>query len=455
VATYSLSEKNVAQWLAQSQREGKNRLYYDDHKDAPRGFALRVTKGGAAAFVLNYYVDGVERRATIGPFGRLPGQLSITAARKRAAAVRDKINAGGDPLAEKEKARAERAKSKAEAVRKRGFTLASLLDAYAEYLRASGRVSWREVRAAFNRHVIENPKRAVLSARPADEVTSDDVMHVLDPLTNAGKVREAEKLRSYMRSAYTLARKAEKKTGAALSVFRGFHITTNPVADIEIDRPRESVAASAEAAKARKWSLSEAQLACYWRRIAPDTSPRGALLRLHLLTGAQRVEQLSRVTVHDLDGEQATITLRDTKGRRRVAYEHVLPLLPEALDAIEAMRGDSGPHLFSVSSGQAPASYHLVWGAVQEVSDAMVAAKEIDRGFSPGVLRKTVETRLAAAGVPYEVRAHLQSHGLGGVVFRHYNAHDYLSEMRGALQKLRAMCEPKGKPGNVAHIRRA
>lgn len=47
-----------------------------------------------------------------------------------------------------------------------------------------------------------------------------------------------------------------------------------------------------------------------------------------------------------------------------------------------------------------------------------------------------METRLAAEGVHMDVRAQLQSHGLGGVQARHYDRHDYLDEKRAALETL-------------------
>ncbi|WP_266158312.1 hypothetical protein [Dyella silvatica] len=49
-----------------------------------------------------------------------------------------------------------------------------------------------------------------------------------------------------------------------------------------------------------------------------------------------------------------------------------------------------------------------------------------------GDLRRTVETRVAAAKVPQEVRAQWQSHGLSGVQAGHDDRHLHLdeSEMR-------------------------
>jgi hypothetical protein len=67
----------------------------------------------------------------------------------------------------------------------------------------------------------------------------------------------------------------------------------------------------------------------------------------------------------------------------------------------------------------------------------MQAADELPGGvFTPGDLRRTVETQLAAAHASKETRARLQSHGLSGVQNRHYNMHEYLDEMRAALETL-------------------
>ena len=105
-------------------------------------------------------------------------------------------------------------------------------------------------------------------------------------------------------------------------------------------------------------------------------------------------------------------------------------------------------------AGKDGAVYTTIRAAMREVADAMVEAREIDRPFSPGVIRKTVETRLAAKGVPDEVLARLLSHGLGGVQARNYNAHHYDDEKRLALRRLRSMLEPKGKASNVTQFRK-
>src|SRR5690606_16242931 len=174
------------------------------------------------------------------------------------------------------------------------------------------------------------------------------------------------------------------------------------------------------------WTLTQPQLAAYWQRIAAMDDAYGAMLRLHLLTGGQRREQLARLTRDDYDEAAGIITLWDGKGRRRELREHKLPLLPEAVQAIEAMAGDRGEYLVTTDKGRTPVSASVLDHACGRVGAAMVAAGEIPRAVTPGTIRRTVETLLGQAGVVKEVSAQLQSHGPNGVQDRHYDMGDYL-----------------------------
>ena len=74
----------------------------------------------------------------------------------------------------------------------------------------------------------------------------------------------------------------------------------------------------------------------------------------------------------------------------------------------------------------------------------MVKTTETDWKFSPGIIRKTVATRLDALKVPEIERSRLLSNRLGSSQSRHYGAHDHDDEKRAALEKLHALLKKQG-----------
>src|SRR5712692_9380858 len=66
----------------------------------PRGFAVRVTKDGAKAFVMDYRFGGRQRRYTIGRWPEWTALLAVREARE----LRQRIDRGDDPLGERKAA---------------------------------------------------------------------------------------------------------------------------------------------------------------------------------------------------------------------------------------------------------------------------------------------------------------------------------------------------------------
>src|SRR6266849_295375 len=61
---------------------------------APRGFGVRVTAGGAKAFILNYRLRGREFRYTVGQFPDWSALRAVRTARD----LRQRIDRGDNPL---------------------------------------------------------------------------------------------------------------------------------------------------------------------------------------------------------------------------------------------------------------------------------------------------------------------------------------------------------------------
>jgi integrase len=434
LAKIRLDDKTVR--ALESPNQG-NRIDYDLPSDSGRGdfvrgFAVRTTAAGLKTFLLVYVTqDGTERRHVIGNLG----PHTVTTAREAARKLRNRVDAGGDPYAEQKSARTHADAKRARA----GATLGRMCEGYVAALRDEGKPSATKVEASLRLH-LQEPFPALWKT-PAMDVTLDELVRVTNRLSKAGKQREAGKVRAYLRAAFAVAIGA-RGNAATAHHFEGFNLTTNPVRDLAPIRAKK-----AADARPKKRALSLSELRDYWHAINALPAPDGPLLRFHLLTGAQRVEQLARLTTAHYDADTHAITLWDTKGRRTEARRHIVPLTKEAEMALAAItpKKRKGDFLLSITAGEQPAGYHVVWERVQRVAEGLVAAEKLERVFTPGELRKTVETRLAAAGVSKEVRAHLQSHGLSGVQDTHYDDHDYLDEKRAALDRLRSLLEPESK----------
>ena len=396
---------------------------------APRGTgrleARKLQSGIIAWYYRHTLPDGRRDRLVLGK------GLTLAQAREEAARLSHRYQSGDRELRSaleqdeaERKLREERQRTEAE--RKANASFGALMEAYAASLQARGKdKSARDTRSAITRHMRPLPD---LWNKPAQDITPEDVMRIVVRVADTGKLRMADKLRSYVGAAYAAAIRARLKAGASPDL-RRFRLDTNPARDLGVVEGSRT---------SRDRALTVAELRSYWARIRDLPAPDGPLLRFHLLTGGQRIEQLARLTASDYDRDTRTITLRDPKGRRSEPRLHVIPLIPDAVDALHAMRSENfGPYIYTTSNGHRPADYYATRCRLEKVVHTMQEAGELEGApFTPGDLRRTVETRLAAEGVHMDVRAQLQSHGLGGVQARHYDRHDYLNEKRAALETL-------------------
>lgn len=408
-------------------------LYRDDHRDAGRGLYLKVEHNGRKTWVLADYLTGRRRLTKLGDWPR----MGPAAARIAAGDERDSLRKGqGRIETEQAEEQARREALEAEE-QKTELTLGKLLEAYAEHLRLRGKASARAVDNSLKKNVkTAFPK---LWNRPAADIDLDDCFEIVARLVDAGKLREAGKVRSYLRAAYTAAIRA--RTDAAIGpALRKFKLTMNPAA---------ALATIEGSTKARDRVLSLEELRLYWQRISALPDPDGAVLRFHLLTGGQRLEQLFRLTAGDRDGD--AVTLMDPKGRRQNPRVHVVPLIPAAAEALDAIGADE--YLVSFDGGKTPATDSQFRARVTDVCDTMLKEEEITERFTPGDMRRTVETRLTAAGVTSDTLKHLLSHGFGGVQDRHYQRYEYQAEKLDALSTLHTLLT--APPGDVVPMKRA
>ena len=332
------------------------------------------------------------------------------------------------------KAAAKEAEDKARAAKLEAaqFTLQALLTDYCDHLEALGRVAHKDARSIFRLHVLEAwPKIAAL---PANQVTGEQIADMMRRTIELGKARTANKLRSYVRAAYQTAKAARSKPSIPVK-FKSYNVTHNPGADTE---PDES------ANKADKRPLSAEELRSYWQAIKAAPGFRGAVLRLHLLTGGQRIEQLVNLRTENV--RDGGITLFDGKGRPgKPPRPHTVPLIPQAAAALLECQ-PQGTYALSTDKGVT----HL---AATTLSAWAVEASPLP-DFQAKRIRSGVVTLLASARISSDIRGRLQSHGIAGVQARHYDGHDYINDKRHALETLHRLLDAP-ETNNVVKLKTA
>jgi integrase len=360
-------------------------------------------------------------------------QAAIRAAETLAQRHHENRDKGGH-IAIKSAEKKARAVAVAAAEDARTHTLESLLSDYCDHLEMLGRSAHKDARSIFKNHVFEPwPK---VSALPARDVTMEQIADMMRRSLELGKGRTANKLRSYVRAAYQTAKAARSKASIPVR-FKSYRITSNPAADTE---PDES------ANKADKRPLSAEELRTYWQCIQAIPGLKGAVLRLHLMTGGQRIEQLVKLRTENVSGE--SITLFDSKGRPgKPPRPHTLPLIPAAAAALLECK-PHGAYALSTDVGKTHlAATSLSGWSVEAVGDQIP-------DFQAKRIRSGVETLLAGARISSEIRGRLQSHGVSGVQARHYDGHDYLAEKRQALLTLHKLVTTT-KNKNLASLQAA
>lgn len=402
---------------------------------------VRVLPSGTKEFFYRYQNAGQDKMLFLGRYDHT-GRNGKTLAtirkglRESRAIQRETGDAKGHQQAEDRKLDAE----------KRRGSLAQLCAAYVEALKAAGKPSSAEAGLILRRHVLK--PFPMLAAAKANTLEPGDIQRILARMVSAGLTRQVNKTRSYLGAAFEFGGKADHdpRTVAAGGVM--FALKANPVKLVPVIREYE---------RTGERVLSEDELREYWRGLAGLPIAQGATLRFNLALACQRPTQLLRAAWDAFDFSEATLLLKDSKGRGG-ARDHLLPLTAFALEQIEPLRemNKDGPP-FAGRMSESQTTVETLSDAVRGIAKRLKREKRIPR-FGLRDLRRTAETMLQKLGIDREVRAHLLSHGrTKGVQGKHYERYDFLPEKRAALEKWARHVEriTTGKAATVTPIRAA
>ena len=393
----------LTQTVIRDARPGpKPAIIWDRHV---KGLGLRVTPGGAKSFVLNYRVDGRERRMTLAR----AGELTLKQARARAQELLLAVRGGrADPLETRRQRR--EAPTVADAFER-------FLGSFSERRIANGRMTERtrsEYRKGAARYVIPNWGNRKLAS-----VTRADVERLVDPMPGPTRNR----VLALISRVFTVAEAWE---------WRPQH--TNPARGVEraVEQPRDRVLTAGELA-----ALSTALAA-----LEADYPTPIAAIRVAAVTGLRISEVLAMQWDH-IDTEAGRVRLPETKTGART---HDLPSAALAiLKGLPRIVGVS--HVFFGRRG--PAAYKHT---------RAVFAKAIERAGLDDVrlhdLRRTVMTQAAAAGVGTHVLRDLLGHKSAAMADRYIRAvGNPVREAREAVGEAMADMMANGG-GKVVPLRR-
>ena len=382
--------------------EKGKRIYWDDHRGAPKGFGLRVMASGTKAFVLRYRAkSGQERIQTIGEY---PTPWSLTAARLEAGKVRAEVDSGADPLQERREDRAE-------------ITVAKLVERFAA-ARLGEMASKDEIRRYFDRDLLP-----VLGKRQVKTIQKRDIIALVEDKA-ATAPRAAALLLTYTKLLFAYAEDREL-------------IDLSPAAGIKPVR----VSKAMKTVK-RTRVLDNEEIRAFW--VNADTCGIHRLtaiaLKLILVTG-QRPGEVVGMRWAEIQRDTWTIP---ASRRLKTETEHAVYLTDTARELLEQARAEvarlserrgwkpSG-YVFEQREGK-PATRAGLSKALYRYTAALGIKEHADWGhWHPHDLRRTCRTRLSEIGISQEVAERVIGHGQIGVVAV-YNQHRYSLEIRAALE---------------------
>lgn len=385
-------------------------LRFDGHRDAPRGFGVKVTPAGKRAFVLRYKADGRDRLMTIGEYGR--NKWSLAAARKRAGELRREIDSGADILEERRERRAE-------------YTVAKVVEQFCDRHMA-GLASEQAVRGALTRYVVP-----ALGRKKITDVRRRDVIAVIESVAQKYG-RQAALLLGYIKLMFSWCEDREI-------------IEANPVATLRAQKLGRALAP-----KSRARVLSDDEIRGLWgRETPPEGMHRATLLILQfiLLTG-QRPGEVCGARLDEIKGKTWTIP---PERRGKTSDAHVVPLTDTALEIIKAAGGSE--YVFERYKGR-PMAVSALSKALERTGAAL---GNHDPRWRPHDLRRTMRTGLAAAGVSETVAEATIGHVRKGIAAV-YDRHRYDNEKRAALEawerRLQRIVAGEPTNDNVTPLRR-
>jgi integrase len=362
------------------------------------GLALRVSYGGAKAWVYFYRLFGKQKRLTLG---RWPS-MSLSAAREAWRDARKTLDKGESPQHQRPAA---------------ANSFVAVADEWLKRDQAHNR-SYARVK-----QLIDRCAKPVWGGRQISTIGRRDINDLIDAVADRGAIIQARRLHAHLHRLFRWA------------VGRGI-LETNPMA--HLPKPGSEVK--------RDRVLTDAELAQVFKNVTKFGFPFGPMFQLLILTGARRDEIAA---LHWSEIKDDTIILG--RDRTKAGEGHSIPLSPQALDIIKQLPRIGDSDLVFTSNGRTPVS------GFSKIKKRLDGITKIP-SWRVHDLRRTTATGLQRLGTNLQVIEAVLGHVAGsrsGIVAV-YQRHSFDAEKRTALEAWAREVERivGGKPAKVLPLRR-
>lgn len=310
-------------------------------------------------------------------------------------------------------------------------TVEAMFQGYVASMKDAGKASAAEVERMLLTSQTDCAADVLGRNRLAAEVEPADVADLVARFYRRGYPGAADKMRSYVSSAFNWARKNANDYKNPHR--RDWGLKGNPAEDV----PRD-----ADAVATVDRNLSAAELRRVWNGATAASEgfslETAAVVRLMLGCG-QRVEETMRIDGAEIDLEAATWNMPKHKTKMKLRA-HSIPLPRQVLPVLaelKAVHGD-GP-LFPARSDAK--RERITPRSVRQALNRWLASEEANglEPFTPRDLRRTWKSRAGdGARISKEDRDLIQQHAKDDTGSVHYDRADYMPQMREAMAKWEA-----------------
>jgi len=364
------------------------------------GFGVRIGNNGKRSFFVMYRWGARKARMTFKP--PYPA-LSLTDARAHAREALEDVEAGIDPKAKRDAAKAE-----AQAAPEPETYRQAVEDYVERYQRGERQnATADEVR----RVLLKEGENAGWLGRPIASIEARELRRHLEAVRDGRN----DKARPYLAN----------RLYAYLRAF--FRWCAEPGIDKVERSPMEGLRRPWDGEASRERTFSDAEIAAIWQGADTLDAHRAAFVKLSLLLG-KRKGALAAMRFDEIEDNGIWNPPQDNRRRSRTKRTHGVPLPALALRIIRALpQVDGNPYVF-------PGRKH---GGHLDPGTPLQRAVQRASGvhdFYWHAARHTVETRLAALEVPPHVRDLVLDHAPARGAGAGYDHHTYAREMREALE---------------------